>query len=314
VAIERKPRYPIPRGIVPKNSIKHRIKDGESWKTLSTKYGIDAESIIYANFQTLIPAEVNWYLKRYVGCTKSTRDGKNLMFSSRARPGIIYIPPKKYVFPAETITVKHPHADIDPGPFKESNTDLGKFSHGNFDVRYDPSSAALITTFRVNYKFESGITLAEQRIVKQRLNKAVQHWSKAPFYLKTDDPARNTIIALRFKLATGPNPHKTVDVEKEPKREWVGSDLNVHKGTSLNTYIHELGHVFGNYDEYDGKGVMAWIERRMWWHDNDHLGDTRALMHSGNEFRARYFDHFTNFVNKRFKKHSVTYRAVRITR
>jgi hypothetical protein len=257
---------------------------------------------------------VNWYLKRYVGCTKSTRDGKNWMFSSGARPGIIHIPPKKFVFPAETITVKHPHADIDPGPFRENNTDLEKFSHGHFDVRYEPSSAALITTFRVKYKFESGITPAEQRTVKLRLSTALKTWTKAPFVLKTDDPARNPIISLRFELATGPNPHKTIDVENEPLREWVGSDLNVHKGTSLYTYVHELGHIFGNYDEYGGEGVQAWLERRMWWHDNDHLSDDRALMHSGQEFRARYFDHFANFVNKHFRKHRVTYRAVRVTR
>jgi hypothetical protein len=233
------------------------------------------------------------------------------MFSSNAAPGIIQIPPKTYVFSGETITVTPPYAHIDVGPFRESNTDLGKFSHGNFDVRYDPRAAALITTFRVECKFESGITPGEQLTVKQRLASAVQLWNNAPFYLKTDNPARNPLIFLRFELTTGSNAHKTVDVEKDPRREWVGKDLNVHAGTSTAIYAHELGHVFGNYDEYLASGVVGWVENRGWWHDNDYFNDADALMNDGTEFRARYFDHFADFVNRRFRVLGVTYRAVK---
>lgn len=309
--IERKPRNVVTPGAVP-DSTPHRVQDNESWKTLSERYGIPADAIIRANFNTLVPAEINWYLRHHVGCKVATRDGHNWMFSSNASPGIIHIPPTTYVFEGDTITVTPPYAHIDVGRFSETNTDLGKFSHGNFDVRYDPRVAAVITTLRVEYEFESGITPAEQLTVKQRLASAVQQWHDAPFYLKTDDPARNPIIDLRFELTVGPNPHKTVDVEKDPRREWVGSDLNVHKGTTVDTYVHELGHVFGNYDEYEGTGVDGWFERRMWWHDNDHLSDRNALMNSGTEFRARYFDHFESFVNKRFRVRGVTYRAVGI--
>jgi hypothetical protein len=310
--LERKPVVLAPRGMVGEGLTPHRVKDGESWKTLADRYGIPAETIILANFQTLKPEEVNWYLHHYVGCRKPTADGKNWMFSSSATPGIVQIPPKTYVFEGDTITVRHPYADIDVGPFRENNTDLGKFSHGNFDVRYDPKAAALITTLRVEYKFESGITPTEQSLVKQRLAAAVRQWSNAPFYLKTENPARNQVIHLRFELTTGPNPHKTVDVEKDSRREWVGMDLNIHKDTSIETLVHELGHVFGNYDEYKGSGVSGWLERRMWWHDNNYMSDTAALMNSGKEFRARYFDHFADFVNKRFRVLGVTYRAVRV--
>ncbi|MET0849943.1 MAG: hypothetical protein ABW020_02340 [Candidatus Rokuibacteriota bacterium] len=108
------------------------------------------------------------------------------------RPGIVHIPPKSYEFPAETITIRRPHASIDPGPFQARNTDLDKFSHGNFDVRYDPGAAALITTLRVEYQFESGITPAEQATVKQRLAAAVQTWNNAPFVLGRTSPASGT--------------------------------------------------------------------------------------------------------------------------
>jgi hypothetical protein len=310
--IERKPAKLVPADAVRKDHTPHRVQDGESWQTLSDRYGIPVETIIGANFETLVSSEVNWYLHHRVGCNKPTRDGKNWMFSSTAKPGIIQIPPKTYVFSGDTITVTHPYAHIDLGPFEERDTDLGKFSHGNFDVRYVPKAAELVVTLRVKFEFESGISPAEQLTTMKNLVAAVKVWNNAPFYLKTNDPARNQIIHLRFRVMTGPNPHKVVDVENDERREWVGMDLNVHKGTTISTFVHELGHVYGNYDEYDGSGVGAWFERRMWWHDNDHLIDTAALMNSGTEFRARYFDHFADFVNTRFRVLGVTYRAVRI--
>jgi hypothetical protein len=101
--IEHKPRSPVPRNRVVENSLPHRVKNGESWQSLAGQYGFSAEEIIYANFATLVPEEVNWYLRQYVGCTQPTRDGKNWMFSSGARPGIIQIPPKTYIFPPEII-------------------------------------------------------------------------------------------------------------------------------------------------------------------------------------------------------------------
>ena len=73
----------------------------------------------------------------------------------------------------------------------------------------------------------------------------------------------------------------------------MGRDGHQHpqRTPPIQTLIHELGHVYGNYDEYRGSGFMGWVERRMYWHDNDHLSDTSALMNDGSDFRARYFDH-----------------------
>lgn len=74
------------------------MADKESWYTLQDRYGVDAKKIIYANFETMVPSEINWYLRSYVGCNKPTSDGKNWTFSSSAKPGIIQIPPKEIVF------------------------------------------------------------------------------------------------------------------------------------------------------------------------------------------------------------------------
>lgn len=97
--IEHSPTNPVPRNNGSANSRRHKVRDGESWHSLSSRYGVPAKQIIYLNFKTLRPAEINWYLRHYVGCNRQTKDGKNWMFSSTANPGIIYIPPD--IAPAE---------------------------------------------------------------------------------------------------------------------------------------------------------------------------------------------------------------------
>lgn len=103
--IERRPKSPVPRGRVIADATPHVVTDGESFLTLQERYGVEAKKIIYANFNTLVPAEINWYLRSYVGCVKPTRDGKNWMFSKNIKPGVIQIPPKEIVFtdPVEVV-------------------------------------------------------------------------------------------------------------------------------------------------------------------------------------------------------------------
>lgn len=205
----------------------------------------------------------------------------------------------------------HQCADAkDIGPFHQDNTDLGKFLHGNFDVTYDPRSGILQVTLKVTYKFESGITPGSQADLKTRLRRAVQAWDNAGAYLLSRDSVLNPIIRIRFQLQeVASGAHFPIDVEKAPRREWVGYDINVWEGTTETTFIHELGHVFGNYDEYHGSGFLSWVERRMYWHDNAPLKDTAALMNSGTQFRARYFDHFARYVNQQFARVGATYEA-----
>jgi hypothetical protein len=191
----------------------------------------------------------------------------------------------------------------DTGPFSETDTDLGKFSHGNFDVLYIPGEGELWVILKVKYAFESGVTSAEQKTVKANLAAAVKAWDNAQATLESTMFVLNPVIRIRFILREVPSgEHKVVDVENSPRREWVGSDLNIHKGTDVATMTHELGHVYGNYDEYRGSGFMAWVERRMYWHDNDHLTDKAGLMNNGSHFRPRYFSHFQDFVNRKFSK------------
>jgi hypothetical protein len=76
--------------------IPYRPKDHpkqEDWYTVAEKFSVGVKELIYFNFMTNDPDEVNWYLKNYVGCIKVSPSGNNWMFSNGANPGVIYIPP-----------------------------------------------------------------------------------------------------------------------------------------------------------------------------------------------------------------------------
>lgn len=94
MAIMSKPKKTVtfpPPG--PKHA--HRVKDGDNWWSLQSQYGFaDVWDLIRFNFGTEKPSEVNWCLKHFVGCVKETKDKKNFCFSSKANPGVIYIPAK----------------------------------------------------------------------------------------------------------------------------------------------------------------------------------------------------------------------------
>jgi hypothetical protein len=73
-------------------------KPGANWQTVAAGFGVpDVWDLIWFNFQTTDPREVNFYLYRYVGCWQSN-DAKNFSFMG-AEPGVIFIPPWGYKRP-----------------------------------------------------------------------------------------------------------------------------------------------------------------------------------------------------------------------
>jgi hypothetical protein len=201
----------------------------------------------------------------------------------------------------------------DPGPFAEYDTDLGKLIVGNFDARYDPGEGELIIGLRVRYEFEKGITPTMQEVVRWKMRKAVEAWDNAQATLESRMFVLNPVIRIRFKLfeVSGTAANKKIHVAEGNVREKVMRAVTLSQHTSIQVIIHELGHVYGNYDEYKGSGFMGWLERRMFWHDNRFLSDTDAVMNGdGTEFRTRYFDHMQAFVNKHFAKVAAWYRVV----
>ena len=81
----------------------YRVGDklGANWQTVAAGFGVpNVWDLIWFNFRTTDPREVNFYLHRYVGCWQSN-DAKNFSFMG-AEPGVIFIPPFGWKRPTRT--------------------------------------------------------------------------------------------------------------------------------------------------------------------------------------------------------------------
>ena len=90
--IERAPRNPLPQNYRPPGGTPYPIKAGDNWWSVAKLAKVDVWALIEFNFRTRNPDEVNWYMRRNIGCRKATADGKNYVFSAPMTPGIIYLP------------------------------------------------------------------------------------------------------------------------------------------------------------------------------------------------------------------------------
>src|SRR5438046_9214035 len=98
MANEREPDNPLPADFVTDGKIAdHRVSDGEDCASVAAQYNVNVKDLIYFNFHTNVPEEVNWYLRRNTGCNVSKDGGRNWAFSSSADPGIVYIPPSEVI-------------------------------------------------------------------------------------------------------------------------------------------------------------------------------------------------------------------------
>lgn len=77
----------------------YRVRTGDSWESVARANSLSTWALIEFNFPVVKNEAnfqrkcrmVNWLLRNYVGCTKSS-DGKNYRFDGMDRPGTIYIP------------------------------------------------------------------------------------------------------------------------------------------------------------------------------------------------------------------------------
>ena len=95
-AIEKKPAL-ADLNYRPSDALQYKVKSGENWFTLASRSeaalkGMSALDLCFYNFRTRDPAEINWYLHHQVGCRQRTSDGRNYVFSSDDKPGIVYLP------------------------------------------------------------------------------------------------------------------------------------------------------------------------------------------------------------------------------
>jgi hypothetical protein len=76
MAIERTPVSPVAQNFRPAGGTPYRVKNGDDWDCVARAAGVPVGQLIEFNFRTRNPDEVNWYLRRNVGCRKTTADGK----------------------------------------------------------------------------------------------------------------------------------------------------------------------------------------------------------------------------------------------
>lgn len=110
MANEREPDNPLPVDFVPEGAVAtHRVRDGEDWASVAAQYNVGVAELVYFNFHTNAPEEVNWYLRSNTGCNVSNDGGLNWAFSDSADPGLIYIPPSQVIdMEPEVITAEKP--------------------------------------------------------------------------------------------------------------------------------------------------------------------------------------------------------------
>lgn len=166
MALEKTPSPQIGKGYVPPKSQKYHYRDGESFVTIARKFEMDPLELIQLNFGTTVPREVNWYLREYCGCTKTTRSGKNYVFSSSDRrngeKGYIWVPRSIIEMPPVVITGRPPSGrwvglgiKIDAGAGGAISPMYAYlFSMDRFDDRclifLDGASAAIGGTFTIS--------------------------------------------------------------------------------------------------------------------------------------------------------------------
>jgi hypothetical protein len=105
---ERKPSNLVLWDHPPPHTKPFKVGDGDNWWTIARKFDMDPWDLIQLNFKTRRAAEVNWYLRHYVGCKKATKDRKNWMFSADADPGVIYVPMREINMPPMVIIGETP--------------------------------------------------------------------------------------------------------------------------------------------------------------------------------------------------------------
>jgi hypothetical protein len=130
MANESTPANPLPLDFVPEGAVeKHRVADGEDWASVAKQYAVDVNALIYFNFHTNVPEEVNWYMRRNLGCNVSNDGDVNWAFSSSASPGIIYIPP------ATVISMDPEDVTVDTRTIMERLQEIAKTIDGDPGIR-----------------------------------------------------------------------------------------------------------------------------------------------------------------------------------
>lgn len=70
----------------------HKVRGGESIKSLAEQNGLTWQQLAIFNWETDVPDEINVKLADQVGCTQKAPDGVNYRFDDSDEPGLVLIP------------------------------------------------------------------------------------------------------------------------------------------------------------------------------------------------------------------------------
>ena len=68
------------------------VKSGDTLDGVAKTHGMTWRELARFNWGTDVPAQINDHLRDDVGCTRTTRDGKNYVFHEGDNPGILFVP------------------------------------------------------------------------------------------------------------------------------------------------------------------------------------------------------------------------------
>jgi hypothetical protein len=147
----------------------------QSFYTIAASKGLDPADLVRFNFGTTDPAQINWYLREYIGCFNTTRDEYNYTFyGAGTRPvgdttkkkAVIYVPGPSAP-PKPPGVTPLPVQPTDPSKLKFSGTFEYSFPEKPFSLAY----ATVVVTVSVSGKYaalkadsEGGITIGRDKV------------------------------------------------------------------------------------------------------------------------------------------------------
>lgn len=266
----------VPKTYVPQPSFRHVVEDGETWETVAAKFGMNVQELILANFKTLVPQEINWYLHYYVECDQPTRDRYNWTFSTSAsksrnpRAGVIFIPMKGASGPTATVVPASNGNGLD-----QFARDTAQMRKDLEDIKKNLAAGRLILTeLQCSLLFEVYKKYNTNRFLNALNKGEMAHLLEFIECMIIASPQvgpflRDHPLASNFQdmspvgdIASGVSTYddysfssamskRTFSVDKNTRGlyDWRDRSIHLQKGATLGAAIHEGVHSFSSFNK-----------------------------------------------------------------
>jgi len=257
--------------------LKYRVRDKpeqDTWESVADRFMVDVNELIYFNFLTTQPDEVNWYLRHYVGCNKVSPSGNNWMFSNSANPGFIFIPPAEH----DPIDVDEPeeYCAWTPGTAAVFLQRLVAISRGMSGNKGERIKKLVRVIVNAGYPDAKNLWYYNPGAVHEYVASGL---SVMPNTYKTDNARRREMT----KASKGAFPFRG---DSDGNGDWQ---------------LHPAADLFDDFScKFDAVAVkerLEWVDEQMYmgWHDLD-MVSAQASQGGGGGFGDMVWD-FINHVN-----------------